>query len=156
MNTLRFIAVRLQQALFRLTATRCGLAGSLLAFCGLLCLCAVLPDLSWENAFRPALFLVPAALLFASHAAALRGDRLLIENGMTVSGHIDGESEGVRMHSGTALFTRTFALRFHYTVDGVRYDGRSRYYWVRPLLPADGRVTVYVDPADPRRCALDL
>ena len=156
MTILRCTAVRLQQALFRLTSTKRGIAGSVLAFCGLLCLCAVLLDFSWENALLPLLFLVPAALLFASHTAALRGDRALIENGAGVPGCIDAQSEGVRMHAGATLFTRIFSLRFHYTVDGIRYSGHSRYYWVLPLLPADGSVTVYVDPANPRRCALDL
>ena len=146
----------MHKALNWLVSTKCGTAGSLLVLCGIAGLGTLVPDFRPGNAIVAALFLAVAAVLLGIHTAALRRDRHLIRTGRTVPGQVDGEPKGILMHSGPAVFMRHFSVQFHYTVDGITYQGRSRFYWIAPALPANGSLTVYVDPADPRRCTVDL
>ncbi|MEE0800935.1 MAG: hypothetical protein U0L91_06595 [Gemmiger sp.] len=149
------LSFRIQKGLSWLFATKCGLLGSLFAFLGVVSLAAAVSDLQ-NSGIEVILFLVPAAVLLGIHAAALRRDRVLLESGRKVTAQADGPLSGVLVHSGPVVYMRHFSVRFHYVVDGVTYHGRSRFYWIAPAVPSDGRLTVCVDPANPRRCAVDL
>lgn len=150
------ISVRIQKAVTRLFATKYGVVGSLLALCGVIGLIefALKPGLA--SAALAVAFLVPAVALLSVHAGALHRDRVLLQTGCPVTGQVDGTLDGVLMHSGPVVYKRHYWVRFHYTVDGITYAGRSRFYWTAPLLPSDGKLTVYIDPAAPQRYAVDL
>lgn len=150
------LSVSIQKAVTRLFATKCGVLGSLLALCGVIGLIEFALKSSPESAALAVVFLAPAVVLLCVHAAALHRDHLLLQTGRRVTGQADGTLDGVLMHSGPVVYMRHFSVRFHYTVDGITYTGRSRFYWVAPPLPSDGSLTVFIDPADPRRYAVDL
>lgn len=150
------MSVRIQKAITWLFATKCGVLGGLFALCGGFSLAEMLLNDRLENAALSVVLLAPAAVLLGIHAAALQKDRALVRTGRRVSGQADGSMDGVLMHSGPVVYMRHFSVRFHYTVDGVTYNGRSRFYWTAPILQPDGKLTVYVDPAAPQRCAVDL
>ena len=147
---------RIQKAVTRLFATKCGVLGSLFALFGIVSLAAALVNPQPGDIVLAAVFLVPAVILLGIHTTVLRRDRQLLVTGRKVTGHADGTADGVLVRSGPVVYMRHFSVRFHYTVDGITYQGRSRFSWTAPVLPADGSLTVFVDPADPRRCAVDL
>ena len=154
MSATRFMGVR--NAITRLFSTGWGILGSLFAFCGAISAIGALLDPLPERVVLSVVLLVPAVILLSVHAIALHKDRVLLRKGQKVSGQAQGILDGVLFHSGPVVYTRHFSVRFHYTVDGVRYTGRSRFYWMAPILPPDGHLTVFVDPANPQRCAVDL
>lgn len=146
----------IQKSAAWLFATRCGVLGSLFALFGAAGLIALLRKPAPDSLVLAAGCLAAAGVLLAVHTAALRRDRQLLKQGRKVAGKADGTGKSVLVHSGPVVYLRHFSVRFHYTVDGVTYQGRSRFSWIAPALPADGSLTVFVDPADPRRCAVDL
>ena len=150
------ISVRIQKAVTRLFATKYGVLGSLLTLCGVIGLIEFVLKPGLESAALAVVFLVLAMVLLSVHAGALHRDRVLLQTGCPVTGQVDGTLDGVLMHSGPVVYKRHYSVRFHYAVNGTNYTGRSRFSWTAPLLPPDGKLTVYIDPADPRRCAVDL
>ena len=154
MSATRFMGVR--NAITRLFSTGWGILCSLFAFCCAISAIGVLLGPLPERLFLSVALLVPAVILLSVHAIALHKDRVLLRKGQKVSGQAQCILNGVLFHSGPVVYTRHFSVRFHYTVDGVRYTGRSRFYWMAPILPPDGHLTVFVDPANPQRCAVDL
>lgn len=150
------VSVRIQEAITRLFATRCGVLGSLLALCSGISLISALVAFQPGSTVLAVVFLVSAVVLLSIHTTALHKDRALIQTGQKVTGQADKVLGGVLVHSGPVVYMRHFSVQFHYTVDGVVYKGRSRFYWSAPLLPPNGTLTVFVDSADPQRCAVNL
>lgn len=149
-------SVHIQKTITWLFATRYGLLGSLLVLCGGISLTGALLTHQPESIALAVVFLVLAIFLLSVHAATLHKDRALIQTGRKVTGQADNILGGVLIHSGPVVYMRHFSVRFHYTVDGVDYKGCSRFYWAAPILPPDGSLTVFVDAANPQRCAVDL
>lgn len=149
-------SVRVQKSVSWLFATRYGLLGGLLFLCGGISLMSTLLAHQPESTTLAVVFLVLAIVLLSVHTAIMHKDRALIQTGRKVTGHADNVLGGVLTHSGPVVYMRHFSVRFHYTVDGVDYNGCSRFYWAAPTLPSDGSLTIFVDAANPQRCAVDL